>query len=288
MSNSKKVIINRDVPPPLCGHGEPLRFTGGYKAQCPVCGSFWDLDSLAAGVHYDKTYPAMRSHYDEKVGENKVRTLKAWLDKLAIDLSQMTVCEVGFGGGHCLKFLWDVSRKALGIETIDENIDHAVSLGISRYSLVNAQTLPEKLPAKVDLWVFSDSFEHLPDPDSFIYWMSRNSGRQAQLLIVAPEAGSLSDRLLGRLWPHKIHDHLFLWSRRGLVHFLSARNFELSASFNPSKYIAPITIASHLLQKLSAPKWVSERINVPILANFRFRFNIGEMGMLFRRRDGHN
>jgi hypothetical protein len=159
---------------------------------------------------------------------------------------------------------------------------------MSRDSLFCAQALPEELPRKVDLWVFSDSFEHLPDPDAFISWVSGNSSRQAQLLIVAPEAGSLSDRLLGRLWPHKMHDHRFHWSREGLVHFLSVKNFALSASFDPTKFISLITITAHLLQKLRTPRWVAERINAPILANICFRFNFGEMGMLFRKRDGHN
>jgi len=265
-----------------------LRFKNAYKGQCPACGSFWDVSALDAGLLYDVTYPVLRSHYNAKVGENKVRTLKSWLDKLGIDFSQLTVCEVGFGGGHCLKFLSDNSRKAFGIETINENIAHAISLGISRESLFSAQALPAEIPGKVDLWVFSDSFEHLPDPDTFISWVSGNSSRQARLLIIAPEAGSLSDRMLGRLWPHRLHDHRFHWSREGLVHFLSIRNFDLAASFSPAKYVSLITITSHLLQKLGTPGWVAERLNAPILATFRFRFNFGEMGMLFGKRDEHH
>jgi len=229
----------------------------------------------------------MRSHYDAKVGENKARTLKAWLDALGIDLSPLTVCEVGFGGGHCLKFLRDNAGKAFGIEAIDENIAHAASLGIERDSLFVAQALPDKLPQKVDLWIFSDSFEHLPDPEAFVSWLSENSSAQAQMLIIAPDAGSLSEKVLGRLWPHKMHDHCFHWSKEGLVSFLSSKNFTMTASFKPTKYVSLLTITSHLLQKLRVPMGIAKWINNPNLANLRFSFNIGEMGFLFRKNDGH-
>lgn len=278
--------ISQNISPQLCGHLVPLR-ASGYKAECPECGSFWDLDALNAKLRYDATYPAMRSHYDSRIGENKARTLMGWLDTLGIDLSPLAVCEVGFGGGHCLKFLRDNSGKAFGIEAIAENIDHAVSLGIGRDALFLAQALPAELPRKVDLWIFSDSFEHIPDPGAFISWVARNSDSQAQLLIVSPEAGSPSDRLLGRLWPHKMNDHCFHWSKKGLVQFLSSKDFALAASFKPAKYVSLLTITSHLLQKLRVPVRLAQLINRPGFANIRFRFNIGEMGTLFRNCDGH-
>lgn len=276
----------RNTPPPLCGHISPLR-ASGYKARCPVCGSFWDLDALEASLHYDAAYPAMRSHYDAKVGENKARTLKAWLDGLCIEPSALSVCEVGFGGGHCLRFLRDNSSYAFGIEAIDENIDHAVSLGIERSALFPARALPAALPHKVDLWIFSDSFEHLPDPAAFVTWLSENSTAQALILIVAPEAGSLSEKVSGRLWPHKMPDHCFHWSKAGLVGFMASKHFIMAATFKPTKHVSLITITSHLLQKLKVPTGIAKWLNHPRLASIRFSFNIGEMGMVFRKNDGH-
>jgi hypothetical protein len=265
-----------------CGHELPPRCSQRYKAKCSVCGSFWDLDALGSEGRYDASYPKLRSHYDPAIGANKVRTLKSWLSELGIDLSPLTVCEVGFGGAHCLKFLYDDSREVFGIETIAENIEHAGRIGISGANLFLAHALPPALSAKIDLWLFQDSFEHLTCPDTFMEWLSTNSSERSRLLLVAPAAESISERLLGRIWPHKLADHTFHWTKRGLVDFMARRNFHLVTKFRPVKYISVMTIIAHLMHKSGRKGGLPEKWRSLSFLNLRFRVNIGEMGLLFR------
>ena len=84
--------------------------------------------------------------------------------------------------------------------------------------------LPARLDDPVDLWLFQDSFEHIPDPAAFVAWMTASSAPNAEILLVAPRADSLSRRMMGRWWPHKLPDHQFHWSRAGLVAFRRYRN----------------------------------------------------------------
>lgn len=273
-----------DAPFPLCGHKAPLKYHKKYKATCTKCKSFWDLEAIAAGVDYDQSYPRVRSHYSPSVGASKIKTLQSWLKTLDINLFLLTVCEVGFGGGQCLIFLQDVSKKAYGIEAIKENIDYVASCGVNRDRLFFADALPHELPAKVDLWLFQDSFEHLPDPGKFMNWVFRNSSERACLLIVSPEADSLSERILGRYWPHKLSDHVFHWSKKGIIGLVSQKGFVIEKIFKPIKYVTLITVIMHLIHKIRFLKNFENFFQQFSALDLRFRFNIGEMGLLFRKR----
>ena len=100
-----------DIPKPLCEHNEPLKYSKKYKAECPVCQSFWDLDALKSSTAYDCDYPEMRSHFNPSKGKNKVRTLQGWLRATRVELETSIVCEVGFGGGFCLQYLQKLSKQ---------------------------------------------------------------------------------------------------------------------------------------------------------------------------------
>ena len=270
-----------NIPAPLCEHEEPLEFSGKYKVVCPVCKSFWDLEALNSRIIYNQNYPEARSHFDPVTGKNKVKTLQNWLRKTNIDLHQLNVCEIGFGGGYCLHFLQRFSKQVFGVEAISENIEHAVGLGVRRESVFLADSLPPVLPCRIDLWIFQDSFEHLPDPSGFMKWITRNSSDLTEVLLVAPDGGSLSEKVLGKLWPHRLTDHCFHWSKKGLTEFFSKRGFLAELSFSPSKYVSVRTIISHILIKLFPNRPANWKgLKLPDIV---FKFNIGETGFLYRR-----
>jgi hypothetical protein len=227
---------------------------------------------------YDAAYPELRGHFETRTGELKVRSLERWLAAAAIDPAQRVVCEVGFGGGHCLRYLAGRAAHACGIEVVPENVERVRSLGIDDVGLFE----PHRTPARpVDLWVFLDSFEHLPDPEGFLHWMSRASARSAAALLVAPEAGSRSERLLGRLWPHRVPDHRFHWSRAGVRELFARHGFALQREFHPRKTFSAATAVRHLAHRF--PRLASLGRVAPSLERFALLGNVGEMGLVFRR-----
>ncbi|NLF24490.1 MAG: class I SAM-dependent methyltransferase [Deltaproteobacteria bacterium] len=270
------LMVPDPLPPPLCGHSAPLK-RRGYRLVCTVCGSFWDRDFAQADFCYSEEYPAARRHFNAGIGALKVATLRRWLQVLAVDVSQLCVCEVGFGGGFCLAELSKISRLAFGIEAVSANIEHAVSLGATPERVFNAAQLPDKLSHTVDLWLFQDAFEHLPSPDKFMQWIKNSSAPEAQLLIVAPQAQSFSDRLLGRLWPHRLPDHRFHWSLPGLVEFCGRYDFQLKQSFSPVKKLSLVIVAAHILHKFGIKEGRRILEWVPALPLY---FNLGELGLL--------
>jgi SAM-dependent methyltransferase len=266
------------IPALLCEHSAEDIRVRGFRAVCGTCQSYWDLDSISADVVYDDSYPTDRGHFDPRVGKLKVRTLCHWLEIGKVQLDGKRVCEVGFGGGTCLPAIAERARRVVGIETNAATIEHVRAAGTAA-DLFLVSELPPLLDEPIDLWVFQDAFEHIPDPAPFVRWMRENSTPGSEILVVAPRGDSFSRKLMGRLWIHKLPDHLFHWSKQGLIDFMAARDFAVSANFYPLKFISPQMAVAHALHKAgvagSARKWLGgTALAVP--------FNFGEMGLVFR------
>ena len=231
-----------------------------------------------AEAEYGDDYPAARGHHDPEVGRCKVRTLDRWLAELGLGVAGLTVCEVGFGGGACLAALRARGARVLGLEPVAANRAHALALGVPRPALFPADPLPE-LPHAPDLWLFQDSFEHVPDPNALAAWLARESAAQARVLLVAPDAGATSRKLMGPLWLHDVPDHRVHYSRDGIGAIFARAGFRPARCFRPVKCISAAMVWSHLRLLAGAPA-AAPRTRAGALHVW---FNLGEMGLLLER-----
>jgi len=265
------------VPP--CGHGGAGLRAAGHRIRCGTCASFFDRDSLRQDFVYDASYPAGRGHFDPEVGAMKVRSLERWLHAVGVEPAGLVVCEVGFGGGHCLRWLADRAAHAFGVEAVEANLEHARNLGLA--DLLRFGDCREPLSRPVDLWLFQDSFEHLPDPAHFLRWLVASSAPAARVFLVAPEADSASERWLGALWPHRLPDHRFHWSRDGIEEFFRAHGFRKRAEFRPTKTVSGAMLLTHLTLTLPFLRPLARGSRW--LRGVRLDFNLGEMGLVLER-----
>jgi len=264
-----------------CGHQGFVR-KRGYRDVCPECSSFWDREAVKADFSYDDSYSKFRNHLDDTVGALKVRSTAAWLEHYGQLKRELVVCEVGFGGGHSLAYLQGRVDWVFGIEVIADNLQNAKRLGIPEDRLFDAAALPPKVAKPVDLWCFFDSFEHLPDPAAFMHWVLASSSPSAAILLIAPCADSLSERLLGRLWPHRVRDHVFHWSKRGISDFFLNHGFADCKFFSPKKFIQLPMVVAHLCHKAHC-EWMMPFL-LKITPQLSMQLNFGEQGVLLRRR----
>lgn len=216
----------------------------GPLLRCRGCGSFRDL---AAGGR--RARPP---------GHGGLRSLQDWLRCAGLDsdLGALVACQVGFRDTASLDWLRCACSRAFGIAGADA-VARAAAAGLPATELFDAARLPRHLPEPVDLWIFDHCFEHLPEPGAFCAGMAANSSPAARMLVVCPEAGSLSEAMLGARWPHRGEEHPFHWSRRGLTALLGSYGFTVERQFRPWK----------------RRRWLG--IGYP--------FSIGEMGLLLRR-----
>lgn len=276
-------MLDGSIPPPLCGHGVLSR--AASTAVCRACGSFWDLSSLARNVRYDVGYAEARLHHDPVLGRLKLRSVERWLEATRVEVRGRSVCEIGFGGGHVLAGLARSGAIVSGIEANAAALEAACALGLDATRLHRSDRLPARLEPEVDLWLFLDSFEHLPDPDSFLAWMTPSCSSTARALVVAPDALSASARWLGRAWPHRLPDHVFHWSRGGLEAVWGRHGWHLERTFSPRKLVSPATAFAHLLLKLGLAGRAEAAPRFPLgpLRRIAVPFNVGECGLLFAR-----
>ena len=273
----------------LCLHSVEQACKRGEFLFCGVCGSFWDLESVRNQQLqnlYTSSYPADRGHFEPVIGANKVRGLLGWLKKTSTSVESRSICEVGFGSGFTLKYLNEQSSKVWGIEAVPSNIEFAVHLGIPKNHLFSSGALPARMPQPIDLWLFLDSFEHIIEVDDFMRWLNENSSPSAKMLLILPRADSFSRRWMRSFWIHRLNDHVFHWSQKGIVGFMSKNGYVLETSFFPWKWISLQTILNHLMLMagLNAGKLRSAANRFP---SFSFPLNFGQMGMVFRR-SGHS
>lgn len=250
--------------------------------RCPTCGTLVRTEPNANYL-YENDYPATRGHHDPAVGNCKVRTLNHWLAKLDIAAAGSAACEIGFGGGACLADLQAKGATVFGLEPVPANRAHAASLGVPVDHLFDVEPLPA-LPHKIDLWLLQDSFEHVPDPNALVSWMARESSPAARVLLVAPDAESVSRKWMGPLWLHKVPDHWIHYSRRGVATIFERAGFQLVRSFRPVKLVSLAMAWNHL--RVLAGSGVAARPNGGHGA--RVWFNMGEMGLLLQRDDGRH
>jgi len=269
------------LEPLPCLHEATCVQIKGTRAICSDCHSFFDLRALETPFTYDDSYPLARDHFNSDIGTAKIHSLERWLKKTRIDVSKLSVCEVGFGAGQTLGYLQKRARSVWGIEAIAKNRQHVIALGLPADHILPFEHLLPPLPETIDLWIFLDSFEHLTRPNLFMPWLVANSSRRARALIVAPRADSFSQRLMGPAWPHRVPDHPFHWSLRGLTDFFRRFGFTPVHSFFPWKQISFPMLMAHLRHKLGRPE--SLHFVDTYLPRWGFRFNIGEMGLVLSR-----
>jgi hypothetical protein len=246
--------------------------------DCPACGT--RVLAGSGAYTYGNDYPATRGHHDPAIGRCKVRTLERWLKGIRIDVSGRVVCEIGFGGAACLAALQRQGATVLGLEPVPANRAHAESLGIPGAHLFDVDPLPH-LPFRPSLWLLQDTFEHVPDPNALARWMTNESSEISQVLLVAPDAQSISRKLMGRFWLHQVPDHHIHYSQSGVASIFARARFRVVQTFRPVKLVSLAMVRNHLRVLAGATaesrsgRW--DRVHI--------WFNIGEMGLLLEQND---
>ncbi len=197
----------------------------------------------ACGLRYLEDYAADRSAvYGEEyamwaksaeadeavIGAAKREAFRAQLAELArfVDGAGKRLLDVGTGKGYLLD------------EARDLDFDcHAVE--ISAYAAAAAE---RKFPGRVftgtldaarypeasfDVVTITDVLEHVADPHALVAELGRVLKPGGLLLVITPDAGSFSRKLLGGRWFQFKYEHVTYWDRRSVAALLGRHGFAI-------------------------------------------------------------
>jgi SAM-dependent methyltransferase len=97
-----------------------------------------------------------------------------------------------------------------------------------------------------DLVMLSDLLEHIPEPLPFLREVRRVLAPGGVLMIVTPDVGSLSARIMGRRWNHYHREHLHYFSAQTIDRLLAGAGFSVRSSVAAPKHLNIAYLAAQL------------------------------------------
>jgi SAM-dependent methyltransferase len=243
---------------------------------CSNCGTLW-LTEGPKYEDYDDQYIKMRGHNEisSVIDYAKMSTFRSLWRKLG--QIKGPVLEVGFSTGASLKVAQDMGIDIYGLEVNKSIIEFVEKRGIPRKK-ISVNGLKKFLNKKFNAVAFFDSFEHLPDPQKFLSELRPYLADGAAILIVIPNGGAISRKLLGRFWPHYVTDHWVHYTVKGLRILLNNFNIKIDKTFFPLKYVPIEMIVRHIIIHWHIPiNWINK---FKWILSIKLRFNIGEVGLM--------
>ena len=138
-----------------------------------------------------------------------------------------------------------------------------------------------------DVVVLFDVIEHIDPPSAALAHLRRLLRPKGLLLMVTPDAGSVSSRLMGARWPHLLVEHVVLFSRRGMRTALQEAGFDIEQLRFAWKYVNLNMLVRHAtIHPHVSFGWMLRCIGraTPVALLHRpILFNIGEFYVVARR-----
>jgi 2-polyprenyl-3-methyl-5-hydroxy-6-metoxy-1,4-benzoquinol methylase len=151
--------------------------------------------------------------------------------------------DVGAGPGFLVAVAQRRGWDARGVDLnpwASEYARDVVGVDVAVGSLSDAVAPGEQ----VDVVTLMDVLEHVPDPEALLRDAARIVRPGGVLVVLTPDAGAATSRLLGRRWPEvqRPGEHLVLFSRAGLVTALGRHGFAASSWHRTGKVASVATL----------------------------------------------
>lgn len=256
--------------------GATLNRGGTAFNRCPACATQWRPEG-ATFCSYDTHYFRDRAHDDTEspIGRAKLETFRRFWGTIASIQPPGPVLEIGCSAGLALRAGLEAGLDVYGFDVTRDVLPLVEANGITpeRVTVGDVGDIPNRNYA---VCAFFDSFEHVPEPAPFLDRLTEVLAPDCRLLMVLPMADTLSNRLLGSLWPHYLPDHWVHYSKKGLIALLNTRGFKLEQWFYPAKKVPAQMVRRHLAMRWP---WAAKLA----CCNASLWFNIGERGSLWKR-----
>jgi SAM-dependent methyltransferase len=245
--------VQPDVICPLCGgRGASTRFA---LSDLPVrecgCGMVFLYPHPDAAELVEMYGPGYFKGWggggDEDAAARAVKqlTFSSQLALLAGTVEPGRVLDVGCATGYFMEVAAAAGWEAYGVEVSEFAASvAAISFGDRVFQgTLEQAAYPDR---HFDLVMLSDLLEHIPEPLPFLREVRRVLAPTGVLMIVTPDVGSLSARIMGRRWSHYHREHLHYFSAQTIDRLLGNCGFTVPSIAAAPKHLNMAYVAAQL------------------------------------------
>jgi SAM-dependent methyltransferase len=280
---------------PVCLQSRPRPFCvhkGVAFVRCADCRSLYyatppDFEKI--NRIYQEDYQNVRGHSgNDAIEECKRATIRAYLSILERHGPPgRRLVEVGCSAGAGLAEAAETGWQAEGIEISIASAK--IARGRSGVVAIHTGTVKDAPieDDEIDVFALFDVIEHIDPPGETIATLYRRLKPGGLLMLVTPDAGSISARLMRAHWPHLFVEHVVLFSRKGIRRLLKSHGFQVERigfawkRINLDMLVRHAAIHRHVAFGRIL-RLLGRALPRPFL-RARFPFNIGEFYVLARR-----
>lgn len=234
----------------------------GAIYQCQECG-FRQCDDLGSVLDFyeeleDKDYEASRAE--------RARQARRILQTVHTSHPAGRLLDVGAGSGILVEEAMNLGYVAEGVEPSKWLYNKAVERGLR----VHHGILPEvKIEPPYDVVTLIDVIEHVSDPVGLLKEAREVMAEDGLGIVITPDVGSLTARLMGHRWWHYRVAHIGYFNRATLKLALAKANLKPLFIVRPRWYFSMAYLIERVkvylprMLNLPIPKW-TERITIPL------------------------
>ena len=185
----------------------------------------YESESYFANPGYERGFVGYRDYLaDRALNEEKFDGILRLVERFR---SPGALLDVGAGPGLLVKVAEARGWRAKGVDLNPWAVRVAqeeIGVEVERGSLDSAGFEEGQFDAVTML----DLIEHVPGPEELIRDAARVTAEDGVLVILSPDAGSITTRALGRRWPEvrRVPEHLVILSVSGLAALVDRHGFE--------------------------------------------------------------
>jgi len=282
-------------PCPVCRAPRPEFFCtrdGVDFLRCLSCKCLYQAalpDAARLDAIYQSQYHVHRGH----AGDSSLESVKQATAKSYLQLIDRhgppgrRYLEVGCSAGAALAAAAALGWHAEGIELSGDAAE--IARARPGVQAVHTGDLLSAVfaPGSIDVITFFDVIEHIDPPHETLRAVHRALAPGGLVLMLTPDACSLSARLMKARWPHLFPEHVIIYSRSALADALRRAGLEvLRIGFamkrvNLNMLIRHATIHPHI--RFGAAVRLLGKIIPRPLQDRAIPFNIGEFYLIARR-----
>jgi 2-polyprenyl-3-methyl-5-hydroxy-6-metoxy-1,4-benzoquinol methylase len=164
-----------------------------------------------------------------------------------------TLLDVGCAAGLLVEEAMSLGFEAVGVEPSHSLAEQAQQRGLPvLHGVLPCQELAGK---RFDIVCLVDVIEHVADPVSLLKLSAEQMAPGGAMLVVTPDIGSVTAKLLGEKWWHLRVAHVGYFDRRTMARAAQAAGLRVASAFRPWWFFPASYLVERIRKYMPFPSW---------------------------------